>query len=140
SASGWVPSGSEGLSAPVLFKRYNDWSSGTQLQNLTPSPARVTVIYQGTGLPSLGMSETVVVPAAGSLTLYQPAEGILPDGWVGSARIVGEPGSRLAGVVRDVHASGSVAMHYVLGRPLAMTAAAPLVVKGFDGRSSSLPG
>jgi len=84
------------------------------------------------------MSQSVVVPGGGSLTLYQPAEAVLPEGWVGSARIVGDPGSRLAGVVSEVHASGSVAMNYVLGRSLAMTAAAPLVMKAVDGWNASL--
>jgi hypothetical protein len=131
-----VATGTDVLFAPVIYKRYNGWDSGIELQNMNPSPARATVIYQGTG-PGPGISENVVIPASGTLTLYQPSSTLLPDGFVGSARIMGEPGSRLAGLVSEVQVGGA-AMNYVLGRPLGMAAVAPFITKGVDGWSTGI--
>jgi hypothetical protein len=130
--------GADSLHAPILYRRYNGWDSSMQIQNLNPAPARVTIAYQSSGPTPGGGTEALVIPGGGSITLNQAAQPLLPDGFVGSARIVAEPGARLAGVVSQVQPTGGAAMNYVLGRPLSMTVAAPLITKGSEGWSAGI--
>lgn len=123
----------ERLYAPLLFKRYNGWSTGLQLFNAGSAPAGVSVIYQASP-PAAGEAiESGVVPPGGSLTFYQPAVVQLPDGFVGSASVVGSPGSQLIGLVNEVRGGATVAMNYLLGGPPSPLAPVPLVTKGLDG-------
>ncbi len=133
-----APVGAQSLYAPVLYNHYNGWDSGIQIQNLNPAPTRAVVTYQTSGQSNPAAVETVSIPGGGSVTLYQPAQPQLPDGWVGSARIVGDRGARLAGVVSEVATNKQAAMNYVLGNPPVISAAAPLITKGSDGWNAGI--
>ena len=75
------------------------WDTGLQLFNLGSAPAAVQVIYQMGAQP---MTELMTIAAGTGLTLYQPANPRLPDGYVGSATVIGAPGAQLSGVVNEV--------------------------------------
>ncbi|HZT06862.1 MAG TPA: hypothetical protein VFC51_07505 [Chloroflexota bacterium] len=124
------------LYAPVVYKRYNGWDSGIQLFNLNPSPTIATILYQQSAGPPI--TDAVTVPGSGATSVYQPSEPQLPDGFVGSARIVGGPGARLVGIASEVRSAATAAMGYVLGQPQSTLVAAPLVTKSINGWNTGI--
>jgi len=127
--------GAERLEVPLLFKRYNGWDTGLQLFNLGAAPATVQVTYHTSAQPT---SESMTIGGGKAMTLYQPANPRLPDGYVGSATVTAAPGTQLVGVVNEVRGDARSAMNYVVGPPSAPLLAIPLVTKGFEGWDSGI--
>jgi hypothetical protein len=132
------PSGGAQLFAPLVFSRYHGWSSGLRLFNLTPTAAAATVGYKGTGLGPSEAFENTTIPGLRALTLYQPSQSQLPEGFVGSASVVAGPGSYLSGVVSKVKAGAQVAMIYSAGRSGGPLVAVPSVSKSEDGWNTGI--
>jgi hypothetical protein len=129
--------GSERISVPLLFKGYNGWDSTLSIQNLSDSPAPVTVAYHrgdSTGAP---WTETVTVPARTSVTLAQATNASLPAGFVGSAIVTGPSGASLTAVVNTIHASGSGASYESVTAGSAQLNA-PLLFKEASGWNTGL--
>jgi hypothetical protein len=129
--------GGERAYAPLLFKRYNGWDTGLQVQNLGDQAVPVTVTYRQTNAEGGPWREQAVVPARAAVTFYQPANEELPAGFVGSAVVDAPPGSRIVSVINEVHDGGS-GMSYdgaLRGSPVA---SAPLLFRNSNGWSTGL--
>jgi hypothetical protein len=95
------------------------------------------VTYQGTTPPVV---DTAVVPGNGSTTLYQPAQGQLPDGYTGSAVVAASPGMRLVGMVNAVRTGEHAATNYTVGgaQPLSAFLVVPLAMHASDDWETSI--
>jgi hypothetical protein len=127
--------GSERLDVPLLFKRYNGWDTGLQLFNVGDTAATVRVTYQTANQPIV---DSLTIAPDMAATLYQPANERLPDGYVGSATVVGQAGAQLVGVVNEVRLGAKTSMNYVVGLPSAPLLTVPLVTKNLDGWDSGI--
>lgn len=127
--------GAERLDVPLLFKHYNGWDTGLQLFNLGEAPATVQVTYQTNAQP---LAESLTIASGTAATVYQPANSRLPEGYVGSATVVGQRGARLVGVVNEVRADARTAMNYGVGGPASPLVTVPLVAKSLDGWDSGI--
>jgi hypothetical protein len=131
-----VSSGTERLSAPLVFKQYQGWDTGIQLFNLSAVGGTVVIRYPGAAT----IVESIPIAPLGSVTVYQPANLQLPAGFMGSASIQGPPGSQLAGIVNQVKTGGKTAMNHVIGSgaQAAPTLAIPLVAADADGWATGI--
>jgi len=127
--------GAERLEVPLLFKRYQGWDTGLRLFNLGSAPAPITVLYLGT--PN-AWAEPALVNAGSSATFYQPANRLLPNGYVGAATVIGPTGGRLVGITNEVRAGAPAAMNYVVGQLPAAALGVPLVMKDVDGWNTGI--
>ena len=122
--------GSDRFDAPLLFKKYDGWSTGIQLVNLARTPTIALISYVGDG--SAEVADVAALPVGRAVSLYQPSQPLLPDGFVGSASIESS-GGPLVGIVNEVKPGTQASMSYTLGGPGATSLAAPLVMKGYNG-------
>lgn len=128
--------GAPSIMAPIVFKEYNGWSTGLQVQNLGSSPTRVAVDYlDETGSPVA--NEEASIASMASATFYQPANAELPSGLVGSAWIRSVDGQPLAVLVNEVRADGS-AMAYPGATGGADRLDVPLLFKHYNGWDTGL--
>lgn len=105
-----IVGGSASVAVPLVFKQYNGWSTGIQVQNLGSAAATVRITYSGpTGGPAA--SESAVIAPLASRTFYQPTNGGLPSGFVGSASVESSNRQALGVLVNEVRADGA-AMAY----------------------------
>ena len=101
---------------PVLDKNFGPfgdtrgWNSWFRVASFDGSPAYVRVIYYARQSPTGQLRDPVSAP--GALTIFQSADGNLPDGWVGSAIVISDqPIIVLVGIESDVF-QGDAAMLY----------------------------
>lgn len=123
--------------APLLFKRYNGWDTGLQVQNLADDAVPVTVAYQQTNAAGGPWREQAVVPPRAAVTFYQPANEELPADFVGSAVVEAPAGARIVSVINQVHDGGN-GMSYEGALRGGATASAPLLFKNSNGWSTGL--
>src|SRR5207245_11600013 len=71
--------GTDRAYVPLLFKRYNGWNTGLQVQNLGDSAVPVSVTYQQTNAPGGPWRDQGTVPPRSAVTFYQPANDELPS-------------------------------------------------------------
>ena len=119
------------------MKRYNGWSTGLQLLNAASAPGSVAIQYRGSAAAPAGAADNLAISGAGTVTLYTPAQASLPDGFAGSATVLGSPGTRLLGTVSGVKDPGA-ATAYVVGVPPVSQATLPLIMKDDGGWSASI--
>jgi hypothetical protein len=93
----------------VVFKDYNGWSTGLQVQNLGSTPTTVEIVYTGT--TGGAWSERAEVPAMGSHSFYQPSNSDLPRGFAGSAMVRSRNGQPIVVAINAVRDDGA-AMAY----------------------------
>jgi len=104
--------GTSNISIPVVFKGFNGWDTGVQVQNLGGTDAVVNVTYR---LPSGAATlSAALVPAGTSETFYQPANQDLPQGLVGSAIVTSSGGQPIVAIVNEVNylRNGDASMTY----------------------------
>ena len=103
-----VAAGTTTVSAPLLFKNYNNWVTGLQVQNVGTATANVTVTYYGAGGP---WTETATIEPGASANFYQPS-GPMPDGFIGSAVVTSD--QPVVAVVNETNyaRTGDAAMSY----------------------------
>lgn len=101
---------------PVLDKNFGPfgetrgWNSWFRVVSFDGSPAYVRVIYYARQFPTGQLRDAI--NAAGAVTVFQGADGNLPDGWVGSAIVISDqPIIVLVGLESDVF-QGDAAMLY----------------------------
>jgi hypothetical protein len=134
---GGIAAGGDRIYVPLLFKGYNGWDTGLQVQNLGDTAAPVTVTYQpanGAGGP---WRESGVIPPRSALTFYQPANANLPAGFVGSAVVIATNGARIAAVVNELHQTGS-GSSYEATSGGSTRLSAPLLFKNSSGWNTGL--
>ncbi len=104
--------GTANISVPVIYKDWNAWDSGIQVQNLGSSDAVVNVTYH---LPN-GQSvlEAALITAGNSETFYQPANPNLTAGTIGAATVTSTSGQPIVAIVNQVNynATGDGSMVY----------------------------
>jgi hypothetical protein len=125
----------------MLFKnRSTDgvWNTGIQLQNIGSDVAQVTATYALSEDPSLQWTETVSIAAGASVTLYQGANLILPDGFVGSAQITVSNGIPITGVVNEVNYERDISSVYELLASGETQRFVPRLLRGVDGRNTGI--
>jgi hypothetical protein len=129
--------GSERVYVPLLFKAYNGWDTGLQVQNLSSSPTTVQVTYRRANGPGGPWVESGVVQPRSSITFFQPANAELPTSFVGSAVVDGGAGASLVAVVNEVNGDGSGTSYEAAdaGRD---TVFAPLLFKNANGWSTGV--
>ena len=129
--------GTDRAYVPLLFKRYNGWNTGLQVQNLGDSAVPVSVTYQQTNAPGGPWRDQGTVPARSAVTFYQPADEQLPSDFVGSAVVEAPAGARVVAVVNEVHDGGSGTSYEgaLRGSP---TANAPLLFRNSNGWNTGL--
>jgi len=99
---GGLGSGVASMSAPILFRNMERFNSGIQIQNLESTDQIATVRFRTmVGASVDSATQTVLVPAGSSVTIYLPAAEGLFDGFSGSAEITSS-GGQLAAVVNTV--------------------------------------
>jgi len=123
--------------APLLFKRYNGWDTGLQIQNLADDAVPVTVTYQQTNGAGGPWQDQAVVPPRAAVTFYQPANEELPADFVGSAVVEAPAGARIVSVINQVHERGN-GMSYDGALRGGAAASAPLLFKNSNGWSTGL--
>ncbi len=104
--------GTANISVPVVYKDWNAWDSGIQVQNLGSSDAVVNVTYH---LPNgQNVLEAALITAGNSETFYQPANTNLPAGTLGAATVTSNGGQPIVAIVNQVNynASGDASMVY----------------------------
>jgi len=79
--------GTKNISAPLLCKRYNNWDTGIQVQNIGAGTTTVWVTYYRTNGPGGPWTESHVLAPYEFYTFYQPDNEDLPDDFLGSAVI-----------------------------------------------------
>jgi hypothetical protein len=132
-----ISSSGERVYVPLLFKRYNGWDTGLQVQNLADASVSVAVTYQRTNGPGGPWRETAVIAPRSAHTFYQPANTSLPDGFVGSAIVESPAGSRITAVVNELHTAGNGSAYE--GATSGSTAmSAPLLFKNSGGWNTGL--
>jgi hypothetical protein len=105
-------SGTANISVPVVYKDWNSWDSGIQVQNLGSSDAVVNVTYHLPGGQSV--LEAALIAAGNSETFYQPANPNLAAGTSGAATVTSNGGQPIVAIVNQVNyaASGDGSMVY----------------------------
>ena len=105
--------GTKNISTPLLFKRYNNWDTGIQVQNIGAGTTTVTVTYYRSNGPGGPWTDSHTLSAYESYTFYQPANAALPDDFVGSAVITSTTQSIVA-IVNEVNYTrlGDTSMSY----------------------------
>lgn len=108
--------GSDTIILPRIYKKHPDgsatWSTGIQVQNVGTSPTTVTVSYYDMA-GSLADTEPKWVQENNSVTFYQPSNGDLNDGFVGSAVITSDNGQPIVAQVNVTNdGPGDAAMSY----------------------------
>ena len=79
---------------PVLDKHFGPfgenrgWNSWFRVQSWDGAPAHVRVVYYARQFPTGLLREAFSAPEA--MTVFQAADGALPDGWVGSAIVISD--------------------------------------------------
>jgi hypothetical protein len=104
--------GTANVSVPVIYKDWNAWDSGIQVQNLGASDAVVNVTYH---LPGGGnVLEAALITAGNSETFYQPANPNLTAGTIGAALVTSNGGQPIVAIVNQVNysATGDGSMVY----------------------------
>ena len=104
--------GSTTISVPLTFKSSNGWDTGIQVQNLGTIETIATAVHHLANGGSI--VEADAIPPGESRTFYQPANGNLPTGHVGSATITSNNGQPLVAIVNEVNYTrpGDAAMVY----------------------------
>jgi hypothetical protein len=126
------------IAAPLVFKNAGGWSTGIQVLNAGAAPAQVTVSYsRPAGVPA-PVQEAVAIPPRGSVTLYQPANPGLPDGYVGSATLTATSGGPLAAVVNQARADSGLVMSYAAAASGGSVVDVPLLTKDYGGWTAGL--
>lgn len=130
-----IAEGATSAAVPLVFKEYNGWSTGIQVQNTGSGPTIVQVAYVGASGRS--WSEAATVAPMASHTFYQPANRALPGGFVGSAAVQSMSGQPIAVVATVAHAGGA-AMAYpgITGGTDRLPV--PIVLKRYNGWSTGL--
>jgi hypothetical protein len=95
--------GSPSVSVPVIFKDWNAWDSGIQVQNLGESDAVVNVTYHLPGGSTV--LEAALIAAGNSETFYQPANPNLTAGTIGAALVTSNGGQPIVAIVNEVNYS-----------------------------------
>ena len=111
-----VVDASRSVVLPVLDKNYGafgdsgGWNSWFRVVSFDGAPAFVRMVYFSKQFPNGQIREGF--SAAGAVTVFQGADGHLPDGWVGSAIVISDqPVIVLVGVENTVF-QGDTAMLY----------------------------
>ena len=128
--------GGTSVIAPIVFKEYNGWSTGLQVQNLGGSAAEVEIEYLDGHGNGLSLQRGNVEPMA-SRAFYQPANADLPAGFAGSARVRSREGQPLAVLVNEARNDGSAMAYPGLAAP-ADRLEAPLLFKRYNGWDTGL--
>jgi hypothetical protein len=104
--------GTANISVPVIYKDWNAWDSGIQVQNLGTSDAVVNVTYHLPGGQSV--LEAALIAAGNSETFYQPANPNLTAGTIGAALVTSNSGQPIVAIVNQVNygAAGDGSMVY----------------------------
>jgi hypothetical protein len=76
-------SGSTDVRAPIVMRRYFDYNTSITCQNVGSSSSTMTLTYSGIGGSNISPS----IPTGGIHLFYQPNDGLLTDGFLGSATI-----------------------------------------------------
>lgn len=126
-------SGSTTVRTPLLFKNYNDWNTGIQVQNLDDDHyTYVTVTYYRSNGPGGPWYEYAWIGPGQSHTFYQPANPDLPDGFIGSA-VVTSSGQPIVALVNETNYTRGVAMTYNgFGEGGTRTIYTPSLHKGYN--------
>jgi hypothetical protein len=98
-------SGSPRVSIPVIFKDWNSWDSGVQVQNLGQSDAFVIATYHLPG--GFSFNDTGLIAARGSTTFYQGDHPGLPPNAIGAMTINSGGGQPIVAIVNQVNYSRS---------------------------------
>lgn len=78
--------GSTTVRAPIVMRRYYEYNTSVTCQNLGTAPTVMTISYGGIS----GTNSSPSIPPDGTYMFYQPADPLLPDGWIGSATITAD--------------------------------------------------
>jgi hypothetical protein len=125
------------LNAPLLFKEAGGWNTGLQVQNVGSRVTQVTVTYRASSGAGEWREQASIGPGA-AVTLYQPANAQLPNGFVGSAIVTSNNAQPLVGIVNAVNSTRGNAMAYVAlgdGAPMLTT---PFMARNSDGWTTGL--
>ncbi len=104
--------GTANISVPVIYKDWNAWDSGIQVQNLGSSDAVVNVTYRLAS--GQNVAEAALITAGNSETFYQPANSNLTAGTIGAATVTSNGGQPIVAIVNQVNynATGDGSMVY----------------------------
>jgi hypothetical protein len=104
--------GTANISVPVVYKDWNAWDSGIQVQNLGATDATVNVTYHLPG--GQNVLEAALVAAGNSETFYQPANPNLAANTIGAAQVTSNGGQPIVAIVNQVNyaATGDGSMVY----------------------------
>ena len=101
---------------PVLDKNFGPfgesrgWNSWFRVLSWDGSPAHVRVVYYARQFPTGQLREAFSAPEA--VTVFQGADGNLPDGWVGSAIVISDQPIVVLVGIDSATFSGDTAMLY----------------------------
>jgi hypothetical protein len=125
---------------PLILNRASQVETGLQVQNLSATPADVTITYydqDGRSAPQ--WTERASAPANDSYTFYTPGNPNLPAGFVGSAVI---QATQPIGAIVNQQTQPDARPFYVgtfdAPRTPATTVFLPYALKGVENRSSTL--
>lgn len=125
---------------PLLYRNFNGWNSGVQVQNLGPQPATVRATYIRSNAPGGPWQEEKAVPPGSSATFYLPASPGVPDGFVGSATLESVNGQPITALVNNInYASGTGSGYNAFGAAgTTPRISAPLIYKNYNGWSTGI--
>lgn len=76
-----VNSGSGSVAVPIAMKRYFNWVTAINCQNVSTTPTTINFAYQG--YPGDAYNHSTTLSEGDSLQVYVPNEAFLPDGYFG---------------------------------------------------------
>src|SRR5947207_14397979 len=123
------------LWVPIAVKGVGGDNSGIQVQNISGGSASVSLDYYDQAGTLVTSEPTQSVAAGSSVTFYQPAQGLLPLGFDGSA-VVRSSTSQVAAIVNRAVIGGTASDGSITIPPGASTAtqaSVPLVYGGLNG-------
>lgn len=128
-----VTAGAPSLRLPLIFKAYNSWRTGVEVQNLGSVATTVTIDY--VRQDGATFSEQATIQPLASATFEHAS---LPAGFLGSAVVRSSNNQPLAVTVNEVNSSSLQAMAYLGLSTSSSLVTAPLVFLHYFDYSSGI--
>jgi hypothetical protein len=104
SYSSFATGGTE-VRAPIVMKRYFDYNTSVTCQNVGSAATTMTLTYGGVA----GTNTSPSIAQGQSHLFYQPADSLIPDGFIGSATITSSGSVPIVCVVNEDQNEGILA-------------------------------
>jgi len=122
------------LYVPALMRSYYGFNSALQVQNVDPATSTTVTIYYSNGTSQTSPS---LAPNTGHMFTQFNSPG-LPNGWVGSARLVSSSSAKIIAVVNQQNTTSGKAASYNAFANASTRYVGPNVMKAYYGFNTAV--